>query len=97
MNRKEKRGIFTSIITSFIGLAYEGISGFLHNRRHNTLHKAVKVMETKTNIQHSKLIPLEDNMVMYDIYNAETLEKLIKQYMGYIRPTLGKNNYLEEN
>ena len=44
--RKEKRGIFTLLITSFIG-----ISSFLHNRRHNALHKAVKAMETKTNIQ----------------------------------------------
>ena len=28
MNRKEKRGIITSLITGFIGLAYEGISNF---------------------------------------------------------------------
>ena len=50
-NRKEKRGIITSIITGFIGLAYEGISSFLHNRRHKALHKAVKAMESKTNIK----------------------------------------------
>ena len=50
MNRKENRGILTSIITGFIGLAYEGISSFLHNSRHKALHKAVKAMETKTNI-----------------------------------------------
>ena len=47
---------------------------YLHNRRHKALHKAVKVMETKTNIQCNKLIHLEDSMVMYGIYNAETLE-----------------------
>ena len=50
MNRKDKRGIFTLIITGFIGLAYEGILSFLHHRRHKALHKAVKAMETKTNI-----------------------------------------------
>ena len=61
----------------FIGLAYEGISSFLHNRRHEALHKAVTAMENKVNIQHNKLIHLEDSMVLYGIYNAETLEKLI--------------------
>ena len=57
-------------VLSFIGLAYEGISSFLHNRR----HKAVKAMDSKTAIQHKKLMHLEDSMVMYGIYNAETLE-----------------------
>ena len=39
---KSKRGIFSTIITGFIGLAFEGISSFLHNKRHKALHKAVK-------------------------------------------------------
>ena len=30
--RKEKRGIITSLITGFIGLTYEDISSYLHNR-----------------------------------------------------------------
>ena len=34
-------------------------------------------MERKVNLQCNKLIHLEDSMVMYGIYNAETLEKLI--------------------
>ena len=34
-------------------------------------------MDSKTTIQHSKLIQLENSMLMYGIYNAETLEKLI--------------------
>ena len=67
----------TLLISGFIGLAYEGISSFLHNIRHKALHKAVKALETKTNIQCSKLMHLEDSMVMYGIYNAETLEKRI--------------------
>ena len=62
----------------FIGLAYECISSFLYNRRHKAFHKkAIKAMETKTDIQHHKLIHLEDTMVMYGVYNTETLEKLI--------------------
>ena len=44
---KVKRGIITSLISGFIGLAYECISSFLHNRRHKVLHKAVRAMETK--------------------------------------------------
>ena len=76
--RKEKRDIITSLITGFIGLVYEGISSFLHNRRHKALHKAVKAMETKMNIQQNKLMHLEDSVVMYRVYSAETLKKLIK-------------------
>ena len=34
-------------------------------------------MDSKTNIQCNKLIQLENSMLMYGIYNAETLEKLI--------------------
>ena len=34
-------------------------------------------MERKADIQHNKIMHLEDSMVMYGIYGAETLEKLI--------------------
>ena len=34
-------------------------------------------MDNKANIQHNKLIQLENSMWMYGVYNAETLEKLI--------------------
>ena len=76
-DRKEKGGIITLLITGFLGLAYEGISSFMHNRRHKALHKVVVGMENKVNLQHNKLIHLEDSMVMYGIHNAKTLEKLI--------------------
>ena len=76
-NRKEKKGIITLLISGFIGLAYEGISSFLHNRRHKALHKAVVAMENNLNLQCNKLIHLEDFMVMYGVYNAKILEKLI--------------------
>ena len=76
-DRKEKRGITTLLITGFIGLAYEGISSFPHNRRYKGLHKAVVAIENKVNLQCNKLIHLEDSMVMYGVYNAEMLEKLI--------------------
>ena len=44
-NRKEKRGIFATLISGFIALAYEGISSFLHNIRHKALHKAVRAID----------------------------------------------------
>ena len=34
-------------------------------------------MENKVNIQCNRLIHLENSMVMYGVYNAETLKKLI--------------------
>ena len=30
--RKQKHGIIITLVSSFIGLAYEGISSFLHHR-----------------------------------------------------------------
>ena len=64
-------------MSSFIGLAYEGISSFLHHKQNKALHKTVKGMDSKTTIQCIKLIQLENSMLMCGIYNAETLEKLI--------------------
>ena len=74
---KQKCGIITTIVSGFIGLAYEGITSFLHNRSNKALHKAVKAMDSKTTNQHNKLIQLENSMPMYGIYNAQTLEQLI--------------------
>ena len=34
-------------------------------------------MDNKANIQCNKLMQLENSMLMYGVYNAETLEKLI--------------------
>ena len=65
------------LVSSFIGLAYGGISSFLHHKQNKTLHKAVRAMDSKNTIQHNKLMQLENSMLMYAVYNAETLEKLI--------------------
>ena len=66
-----------TLVSSFIGLAYEGISSSLHHRCNKALHKAINAMDNKANIQCNKLMQLENSMLMYGIYNAETLEKLI--------------------
>ena len=62
--KRPKRGailasVLGGIASSIIGLSYEGISSFLHNKRHKTLHKAVKVMERNTDLQHKKSIILK--------------------------------------
>ena len=43
-DHRNKRGIFSALISGFTGLAFEGISSFLHHKRHTALHKAVKAM-----------------------------------------------------
>ena len=49
-DHRHKRGailasLLGSVASSVIGLAYEGISGFLHHKRHKALHKAMAVMD----------------------------------------------------
>ena len=41
ISRKQKCGIITTLVSSFIGLAYEGISSFLYHKRNKALHMAV--------------------------------------------------------
>ena len=76
--KRQKCGIITTLVSSFIGLAYEGISSFLQQKHENALHKAVNAMNNQANTQCNKLMKLDDTMLMYGIYNAETLEKLIR-------------------
>ena len=73
--RKQKCGIISTLVSSFIGLAYEGISSLLHHKQNKALYKAVKAVGNKATTQHNKLIQLENSMLIYGIYNAETLEK----------------------
>ena len=80
VKRKQKCGIITTLISSFIRLAYEDISSFLQHKQNNALHihKAVNAMNEKVNIQYNKLMKMDDTMLMYGVYNAEMLDKLIK-------------------
>ena len=56
-NRQKCGAILTTILGSIaskvIGLAYEGISSFLHHKRHKALHKAVSVMNKRSKVQHN--------------------------------------------
>ena len=67
-----------SIASSVIGLAFTGISSFLHHKRHKALHKAIKIIDKRTDIQHNRVYHLEDTMIMYGKYNSDTLMDLIE-------------------
>ena len=65
--RRNKRAIFGAIISGFLGLAFEGISSFLHHKRHRSLQKAVKMMSITTDAQRNKLMHLENSLIMYGV------------------------------
>ena len=81
-DKRQKRGIIATVPGSFaftvVGLAYEGISSFLHHKSHKALHKAVKVIEKRIDMQHNRVYHLEDTMIMYGTYNSDTLMDLIE-------------------
>ena len=97
VKRKQKHGIITTLVSSFVGLAYEGISSFLQHKQNNALHKAVNAMNDKVNIQHNKLMKLDGAMLMYGIYNAKMLQKLIKTIHKCITQHFPMRNYLQVN
>ena len=66
-----------TIASKVIGLAFEGISNFLHHKRHKALQKAVNIINSKVAIDHNRVYHLEDTMIMYGKYNSDTLMDLI--------------------
>ena len=80
LNRRKRRfltTIFGTIATKVVGLAFEGISSFLHHKCHKALQKAINIMNSKTNIDHKRVYHLEDTMKMYGKYNSDTLMELV--------------------
>ena len=61
------------------------------------MHKAVNAMSNQANIQCNKLIKLDNTMLMYGIYNAEMLEKLINTVHEIHNVTSSHENYLQGN
>ena len=106
---RHKCGIITTLVSGFIGLAYEGISSFLQQKHENALQKVVHAMSHQTDIQHNKLMKIDNTMLMCGIYNTETLEKLIntvqeihnvtssheKLFAGEQNPTISRLLYMD--
>ena len=74
---RQKCGIVTTLVLGFIGLAYEGISSFLQRKHKDALQKAVLAMNNEADIQCNKCLKLDNTMLIYGLYNADILEKLI--------------------
>ena len=74
---RQKCGIITTLVSGFIGLAYEGVSSFLQQKCENALQRVVLAINSQAELQCDKLIKLYNTVLMYGIYNAETLEKPI--------------------
>ena len=66
------------MISGFIGLAYEGLSSFLQHKWEKALQQAMHTMNKRASIEQNSVFHLEDSMIMYGVYNVDTLEKLIQ-------------------
>ena len=78
-NRKKRflTAVLGTVASKIIGLAFEGISSFLHHKRHKALNKAIKQINERQNIEHNRIYHLEDTMIKYSQYNSDTLTNLI--------------------
>ena len=70
--------ILGTVASKVIGLAFEGISSFLHYKRHKALHKTAKQINERKDLEHNRIYHLEDTMIMYGKYNSDTLMDLIE-------------------
>ena len=69
---REKRflsAVLGTVASKIIGLAFKGISSFLHHKRHKALNKAMKQINERQGIEHNIIYHLEDTMIMYSKYN----------------------------
>ena len=96
-NNRKKRFLTTilgTVASKVIGLAFEGISSFLHHKRHKALQKAVNVINSKAQIDHNRVYHLEDTIIMYGKYNSDTLMDLSKHSTKCKISPPGKRKYL---
>ena len=77
----QKRQKISALISGFIGLAFEGISSFLQHKRERALQQAMHTMNKRVNIEQNIVFHLEYSMIMYGVYNVDTLEKLIQMVL----------------
>ena len=69
----------------------------MHHKKHKALQKAIKAMSITTEAQRNKLMHLENSLIMYGVYNAEILEKLVETAQVYIATNHSWNNYSQDN
>ena len=69
--------VLGTVASKIIGLAFEGISSFLHHKRHRAPNKAIKQINERQNIEHNRICHLEDTMIIHGKYNSDTLTNLI--------------------
>ena len=62
---RQKCGLMTTLVSGFIGLAYEGISSFLQRKCDIALKRAVLAMDSEINAQHNKLLKLDNTMLWH--------------------------------
>ena len=74
--KHQKIQIISALISGFIGLAFEGISSILQHKQEKALQQAMHTMNKRVNIEWNRVFHLEESMIMYGIYNADTSEKL---------------------
>ena len=55
---KQKHGLITTLVSGFIGLAYEGISSFIQKKCNDALEKAMIAMNSEAEFQCNKLLKL---------------------------------------
>ena len=58
-NNRKKRFLSTvlgTVASKIVGLAFEGISSFLHHKRHKALKKAIKQINERQNIKHNRVL-----------------------------------------
>ena len=55
-NKRQKRQIISALVSGFIGLAYEGISTYLHHRREKALHKAVWTINKRVDLERNRVL-----------------------------------------
>ena len=80
-NSRKRRFLTTilgTIASKVIELVFEGISSFLHHKRHKALQNTVNIINSKSEIDHNRVYHLEDTMIMYGKYNSETWMELVK-------------------
>ena len=56
-NRKKRflSAVLGTVASKIIGLAFEGISSFLHHKRHKSLNKAIKQINERQNIELNRI------------------------------------------